>query len=65
MAAYAIREGKELHLRGLLANPDGSRLLRDEIRGALIEAESLGRNLAQRLLQKGGAALITEEDNIA
>ncbi len=53
VASYAVREGQELWLRGLLAEPDGSRLREDEIRATWPstegEAAALGRELGIRL----------------
>jgi hydroxymethylbilane synthase len=53
VAAYAERRGDEMLLRGLLAEEDGSRLRRDEIRVPwptdLNEAHQLGLDLGKRL----------------
>jgi hydroxymethylbilane synthase len=58
IAAYAVREGGELWLRGRVAEPDGSRIYGGEIRGPLAEASRLGETLAQRLLDEGAAELV-------
>jgi hydroxymethylbilane synthase len=54
VAAYAVRRGSELWLRGLLSEPDGSRLRRRELRGAWPEtdadAEAIGRRLGLELV---------------
>ncbi|MCL7454175.1 MAG: hydroxymethylbilane synthase [Anaerolineae bacterium] len=60
IGAYAQVSGDLLHLRGLVASLDGSRLLRDEIHGPADEAASLGAELADRLLAAGAAALLQE-----
>ena len=60
IGAYAEVTGGLLHLRGLVASLDGSRLLRDEIRGPAGEAARLGAELAGRLLASGAAALLQE-----
>jgi hydroxymethylbilane synthase len=53
VAVYAIRDGGQMHLRGLLAEPDGSRLRRAELRVSWPEtealAEALGADLGQQL----------------
>lgn len=53
VAAYAVRSGGELYLRGLLAEPDGSRLRRAERRIAWPESEAdaraIGRDLGAEL----------------
>jgi hydroxymethylbilane synthase len=48
-------------LLALVANVDGSRILREEIAGRSIDAESLGIEAADRLLARGAAALLTTE----
>ncbi len=59
VAAYAVRSGGELYLRGLLAEPDGSRLRRAERRAAWpaseAEAQALGRELGAELKGSRGA----------
>ncbi len=54
LGAYAIAEGAQLWLRGFVALPDGSRIVRAERRGDIGEAEALGQALADEL-QAGGA----------
>ena len=49
-----------LRLRGLIASPDGKDLIRDEASGNPDEPESLGRKLAERLLQAGGEAILKD-----
>jgi hydroxymethylbilane synthase len=58
IAGYAELHAEELQLIGLVAEPDGSRVLRDPIRGSVEQAASLGSRLAQRLLQAGAAELL-------
>lgn len=58
IAGYAEIEGSELHLRALVGAPDGSRILRDEIRGPAANAEDLGRALAARLLAQGAKQIL-------
>jgi hydroxymethylbilane synthase len=60
IGAYAEVSDGHLHLRGLVASLDGSRLLRDEIRGPAEEAVCLGVELADQLLAAGAAALLQE-----
>ena len=53
VAAYALREGSQIWLRALLAEPDGSNLRRNEIRAPWpasdAEASALGEGLGQAL----------------
>lgn len=60
VAAYARPAGGEIVLQGLVAAPDGTRLVRDEIRGPAADAEGLGTDLGGRLLAAGGAAILEE-----
>jgi hydroxymethylbilane synthase len=60
IAAFGIVEGDSLRLRGLIADPDGRRLLRGEVAGAAADAEALGAALAEQLLAQGAAELIAE-----
>jgi hydroxymethylbilane synthase len=60
MAALGIVEGDSLRLRGLIADPEGRRLLRGEVAGPASEAEALGASLAEQLLSRGAAELIAE-----
>ncbi|QXB97410.1 hydroxymethylbilane synthase [Aeromonas sp. FDAARGOS 1406] len=60
IGAYALVQGEEVWLRGLVGSPDGSRVIRDEIRGPLAEGEALGHTLAQRLLAAGADVILAE-----
>lgn len=60
IGAYALVQGEEVWLRGLVGSPDGSHVIRDEIRGPLSEGEALGHTLAQRLLAAGADVILAE-----
>ncbi len=60
IGAYALVQGEEVWLRGLVGSPDGARVIRDEIRGPLAEGEALGHALAQRLLAAGADVILAE-----
>lgn len=60
IGAYALVQGEKVWLRGLVGSPDGSRVIRDEIRGPLAEGEALGHTLAQRLLAAGADVILAE-----
>jgi hydroxymethylbilane synthase len=49
-----------LHLRGLVASPDGTRLVRGEHLGPVGQAEAIGRALAETLLQAGADRILAE-----
>lgn len=58
IAAYAQVEGQRVSLVGLVAEPDGSRLLRDTISGSAVNAQVLGEQLAERILAAGAGELL-------
>lgn len=58
IAGHATLEGEMLYLRGLVGAPDGSRVIRSEIRGPRAEAERLGVMLADDLLSRGAAEIL-------
>jgi len=58
IAALARIEENRLTLEGLVAEPDGSRLLRESIAGDCARAETLGEELARRLLESGARELL-------
>ena len=59
IAAYAVVREKRIRLDGLVADPQGRRIVRDRISGGLDEAEELGAELGERLLQQGAGELLT------
>jgi len=58
IAAHARLEGGRLTLEGLVAEPDGSRVLRDTLSGSATDPRDLGNSLAERVLAAGAAPLL-------
>jgi hydroxymethylbilane synthase len=58
IAGHATLRNGYITLRGLVGEPDGSRVLRDEVRGAVAGAVALGEALAGRLLYRGADAIL-------
>jgi hydroxymethylbilane synthase len=58
IAAYAALDANGITLRGLVAEPDGSRLLHDSLSGSAENPAALGRQLAERILAAGAAPLL-------
>jgi hydroxymethylbilane synthase len=58
IAAHAELDGQRLMLAGLVAEPDGSRLLRDTQAGSSDAPAVLGRLLAERMLAAGAGPLL-------
>lgn len=63
IAAHATIENDFMLLRGLVAAPDGSTILREQVSGAPNEPVRLGNELAQMLLENGAADLIKSVEN--
>ena len=64
IGSYAVLSGEgddqQVYLRALVGNPDGSTMIRDEIRGAASDAEALGVELADRLLAAGAKEILQQ-----
>jgi hydroxymethylbilane synthase len=60
IAGYATLQGDMLTLDGLVASLDGKRYIRQVVSGPAGEAESIGRRVAEQLLD-GGAHPILQE----
>ena len=58
IAGYAVLEQEQLFIRGLVGEPDGSKILRAEIRGSQTQAQALGVELAHLLLAQGADEIL-------
>lgn len=58
IAAHATVSAGELHLRAMIADPEGRRVIRGERRGAAAAAAEIGLALGGALLDRGGRALL-------
>lgn len=58
IACYAVLEGDNLWLRGLVGDPEGGTLLTAEVRGPQGNATALGIQVAEALLEKGAGAIL-------
>jgi hydroxymethylbilane synthase len=58
LAALARSEGDELTLRGLVATPDGARVVEGVRSGPAAEGAALGRSLAEQLRAEGAAEIL-------
>lgn len=58
IGAFAVLEGEQLWLRGLVGQLDGSSILRAEVRGHQRDAEVLGQQLANALLAQGAGDIL-------
>ncbi|HFG2161190.1 TPA: hydroxymethylbilane synthase [Vibrio cholerae] len=58
IGSYALLEGDNIWLRALVGEPDGSQIVRGEIRGPRTQAEQLGITLAEQLLSQGAKEIL-------
>jgi hydroxymethylbilane synthase len=58
IGAYAEKREGQLHLRAMVGRPDGSEILREHASGD--DAEKLGRETAQSLLQRGAEKILKD-----
>jgi hydroxymethylbilane synthase len=59
IAGHAVLTDGVIHLRGLIAKPDGSQLIATERRGDMADAAALGRDAGQELLRRGGPGFLS------
>ncbi len=60
IAAHGKTDGTTMFLDGLVASTDGQRIIRDSVSGPPPQSESLGIQLAERLLASGADRLLAE-----
>lgn len=58
VAAYAQIEHGKLFLQGLVANADGTHILRAQLKGDVAQADEIGTLVAEALLQQGADAIL-------
>lgn len=60
VAAFAKHTGNELHLFGLVANAKGTKILKSNRKDDRKHAESLGKRVAEELIEQGAEAILRE-----
>lgn len=60
IGSFALLQGDELWLRGLVGSPDGTAMIRGERRGPKADAEKMGISLAEELLNNGAREILAE-----
>ena len=60
IAAYAVREGDEILLTGLVGSVDGRKIIKESDQGPAADAAQLGNALAARILEAGGREILEE-----
>jgi hydroxymethylbilane synthase len=59
LGAIATPSGDQLVLRGVVASPDGKTLITQEAHGNLMDARSIGREVAALLLERGVGTILS------
>lgn len=60
IAGHAVVFYKELRIDGLVADSQGKQVIRDHVTGPSAEADKLGSQLGERLLQQGAKSLLPD-----
>lgn len=60
IAGYAQLSGNTLHMHGVVAEPDGSRLIKSSVSGTASDPSAIGVALAEKLLAAGAEALLAK-----
>ncbi len=60
IGAFAEFDGADIYLRGFVGSLNGAVIIRDSMRGKPEEAKSLGESLAEKVLRKGAADILSE-----
>jgi hydroxymethylbilane synthase len=58
IAGHATVEGGTIRLRGMVATATGDKMIREQTVGRVEDAESIGKTLAELILNKGAATLL-------
>jgi len=63
VAAHAAVADGRLDLEALVANLNGKKVIRDSLSGSPLQAEDIGRRLADRMLSQGAAEILREAES--
>jgi hydroxymethylbilane synthase len=58
IAAHAIIDDGNLKLDGLVATPDGAKILRGQLSGPVADSDEIGSSLAAKLIERGANSLL-------
>lgn len=65
LGAFACMRGNQLHMNGFVASVDGGEMVRAEVSGTPIQADELGKALAQKLVDQGADRILAALNNHA
>ena len=60
IGSYCVLEGDNFWLRALVGSPDGSVMLKEEVRGVIADAEAQAIVMADKLLDRGGREILQQ-----
>lgn len=60
VGCQAVIDGDSMRITGVLATPDGSKLIKEYVSGVIRDAEALGERAADLILNNGGERLLRE-----
>lgn len=60
IAGYAVLKGDQIHMRGLVGEPDGSEVMRAEMTASIDDPETLGVAMAEDLLKQGADRILAQ-----
>jgi hydroxymethylbilane synthase len=60
IAAFAKKNGEEITIEGLVGSVDGRVMIRHEMKGPVSDFDTLGRELADHILVRGGRPLLNQ-----
>ncbi len=64
IAAHAAVGDERLNLQGMVADQDGGKVIRDSLSGSPLQAEDIGRRLADKMLSQGAAQILREAASV-
>jgi len=59
LAAFATVDGGQMHLRAMVATPDGKRMATAEVHGPAVDADQLGEQVADKLRAQDAVAILS------
>ena len=65
IGGFARLSGEEIFLEGFVGNFDGTKTLRDSIKGDYKNASELGQQLAERMIENGAGQILSQARNAA
>ena len=65
VACNAVKNGDEITFRVMLGFPDGTNIMQEKVVKNILECETLGRDIAQKMIKNGALELLQKAEKIA